>query len=313
MQRPGSLVVVSATLAALGCSEEFTGPVEQTAAAPLGAIAFASTRGGRWQWPEIYVADHDGSNVRRIAIGTSPAWSWDGQWIAFHRDENPYDRDGVYVARFDGSEERFVGGGVHPAWSPDGSIAVGRRGGIAVIAGGRDLTLVDWAWAGAHWDEGCDGGSYGPFADYPNWSPDGQRIAFSIGCSGRSRLYLMNADGSEPRPLSESGGIGPPAWSPDGSRIAAWIDGAITTVDVNSGAVQVHYRAVDQSPGLKVDWSPDGNRIAFTAAGPDSETRIFAVSLETGVVEQVVPVVWLSPGVQDYYEDFDVAWARSIQ
>ena len=51
---------------------------------------------------EIYVADADGGNPRRIAAGTEPAWSPDGNQIAFSADGH------IYVIEPDGSNERQV-------------------------------------------------------------------------------------------------------------------------------------------------------------------------------------------------------------
>ena len=40
----------------------------------------------------------------------------------------------------------------------------------------------------------------------PFWSPDGRKIAFASGRSGRSEIYVMNADGSRQRNLSRAAG-----------------------------------------------------------------------------------------------------------
>ena len=53
------------------------------------------------------------------------------------------------------------------------------------------------------------------------WSPDGERIAFRRVIGDRVDIYLMNADGSDVRPLLEAPGTDQdPTWSPDGARIA---------------------------------------------------------------------------------------------
>src|SRR4051812_32740548 len=51
----------------------------------------------------------------------------------------------------------------------------------------------------------------------PEWSPDGKRIAFTVGRS----LFMMNADGSDITNIPLNHWIhGRIAWAPDGSRFA---------------------------------------------------------------------------------------------
>jgi len=59
---------------------------------------------------------------------------------------------------------------------------------------------------------GCGGGN--TYNSEPTWSPDGSKIAFVR----KDGIYVMNADGSGQRRLTDAGGG--PAWSPDGSKIA---------------------------------------------------------------------------------------------
>jgi TolB protein len=40
-------------------------------------------------------------------------------------------------------------------------------------------------------------------SDDPSWSPDGKKILFSTGRSGRNELWVMDADGSNERKLSD--------------------------------------------------------------------------------------------------------------
>ena len=56
----------------------------------------------------------------------------------------------------------------------------------------------------------------------PAWSPNGRQIVFESTRSGNSDIWVMNADGTNPRQPDpqEPAFDGDPAWSPGGSRIA---------------------------------------------------------------------------------------------
>ncbi len=58
---------------------------------------------------------------------------------------------------------------------------------------------------------------------YPTYSPDGRQIAYTSVTYGNSQIYLMNADGSQPRMLTGQKGLvnlNPrPVWSADGQSI----------------------------------------------------------------------------------------------
>jgi TolB protein len=48
----------------------------------------------------------------------------------------------------------------------------------------------------------------------PSWSPDGRYIAFSSSRTGAPKIFMMHANGLNPRPLTQAkGGELSPAWS----------------------------------------------------------------------------------------------------
>jgi Tol biopolymer transport system component len=110
-------------------------------------------------------------------------------------------------------------------------------------------------------------------ATFPDFSPDGSRIAFGARPAGASNIdvYVMNVDGSDLVQLTNAPGNDRyPAWSPDGSRIVfesersglnqVWVMSAD-----GSDQTQLTFDATqkDQTP----EWSPDGTEIAYTVNG----------------------------------------------
>lgn len=60
---------------------------------------------------------------------------------------------------------------------------------------------------------------FGQPAVLPDWSPDGERIAYVNAPKGSRVIWSMRADGTDPKQITEYGAVFP-AWSPDGSQIA---------------------------------------------------------------------------------------------
>jgi serine/threonine protein kinase len=104
----------------------------------------------------------------------------------------------------------------------------------------------------------------------PEIEPGGERIAFSIEQGGKTMLYVMNADGTSARVVTESLQLeGSPAWAPDGRSIT-------TAADVN-GTPQLFSVSLDGSTrSLVTDysidpaWAPDGEMVVYS--GPDIGT-----------------------------------------
>ncbi|ALM54636.1 Tol-Pal system beta propeller repeat protein TolB [Halomonas huangheensis] len=123
----------------------------------------------------------------------------------------------------------------------------------------------------------------------PNWSPDGQKLAYVSFETERPSIYVQNLATGQRVKLTEFEGLNSaPAWSPDGRRLAMALsqDGQpeIYVMDIGSRNVQrlTNSNSIETEPA----WSPDGQSIVFTSdrsGGP----QIYRMSASGGSAERV--------------------------
>ncbi|HWM91181.1 MAG TPA: LpqB family beta-propeller domain-containing protein [Thermoanaerobaculia bacterium] len=151
----------------------------------------------------------------------------DGQWLVF--DTFPPQED-LYLVRPDGSDLRQLTRDEHrdriPHWSPDGS---------------RILFYSDRGGRYEAWSILPDGSRSEPLTRttgespaYPLWSPDGRRIAASLGSRSMVTFDLaqpVSTRGAEPLPGMSAleGTFGATSWSADGR----WLAGTTTREDLS--------------------------------------------------------------------------------
>jgi Tol biopolymer transport system component len=114
----------------------------------------------------------------------------------------------------------------------------------------------------------------------PEVAPDGHRVAFSVEQRGRTLLYIMNADGTNARVVTESLELrGAPAWTPDGQSItsAANVDGTPHLFRISlDGAPVPLVREYSVDPV----WSPGGDFLVYSGADIGTTFPVKAVSAD---------------------------------
>jgi eukaryotic-like serine/threonine-protein kinase len=127
------------------------------------------------------------------------------------------------------------------------------------------------------------------------WSPDGKQIAFYSTRSGNFEIWLINADGTGLRRLTETGNnkAFTPLWSPDGKRLSftsnngeAWI----LEVDKPWGEQRPQKLNPERDPPLQfwpAAWSSDGRRLLGWSDLNQASPGLTIYSFDTGRLEQI--------------------------
>ncbi|MCP5114089.1 MAG: hypothetical protein GY953_24930, partial [bacterium] len=171
---------------------------------------------------DIYVAPLSRGKPRRLTEDNQAirglAWTPDGSEIIFssERSGTPL----LWRVQASGGTPEPVAGidmpGLLPAVSASGTRLVYAR---PAEEEGRSVWKV--ALQPATPDEAAPPGLIAFSASNPRFSPDGKRIAYSSGDAGRPNIWISDADGKNPVPLtSVPTYAASPRWSPDGSFIA---------------------------------------------------------------------------------------------
>lgn len=101
--------------------------------------------------------------------------------------------------------------------------------------------------------------------EYPRWSPDGTRIAFTANPRGNFDIFIMSEDGSIITPVTDSpADETEPAWFPDGSALVFTRDDALCwKIDLKTKETSRIITDFSRVHGLS-DLSPAAALLAFT-------------------------------------------------
>jgi len=242
---------------------------------------------------EIYFADYDGANARRVTVSktlnVAPAWSPDGQALAYSswRPAGQFGtfQDVIISYIYKGVRETPANGNPEkqnylPAWSPDGTkvaFTLSQGGNQEIYVINRDGT-------------GLRRLTNSPDIDTsPTWSPTGTQIAWVSGRSGNPQVYIMNADGTGQQKLTNESWADRPTWSrPPFNEIAyAARSGAGFDIKVYSFASGQATKITDgigsnESPAF----SPNGRHLAFVSTR-NGKAQIFTIDRDGKNLRQI--------------------------
>ncbi|MEJ2188363.1 MAG: protein kinase, partial [Acidobacteriota bacterium] len=268
-------------------------------------LVFLSDRGGNWGIWRVPIDERSGQvrgspEVIHTFLEIVPRQltiSQDGRHLAFSSYSS---NTNIQKVGFSRSTSQIRG---EPVWLTRDSRGISRPsvspdgGWLAVSLGatvfGTDIALVRTDGSGLR-QLTADSNQN----DFPDWSPDGRKIAFQSNRGGSSEIWTMNRDGSGLKELTNTPGIRAtePIWSPDGQSIVYTVfRDASYLVDLNKPwneqtPQKIGPQMAENGYMFDADsWSPNGRRLAGVIWREDSgwPQGIAVYSLETSQISKL--------------------------
>jgi Tol biopolymer transport system component len=256
----------------------------------------------------------DGTERRQVTDlpggACQPDWSPDGTRIVFispcDRNQEQYPGSALYIIEVDSNRlsdlPSITGGDFDPKWSPDGSRIVFTSLRNSPLAQLFILSLEDNSIIAL---------SQGNMNDFqPSWSPDGEKIILVSDRFQGEQIWVMNADGQNPRLFSRNQGFSNshPSWSLDNNTVlfTQTREGGVPRVTfapnkfVETGNEYAEYRIGQAELAMQEGmYSPDCNWVVFEGWEAVGDRDIYIIA-----VTDTPPLNLTS----DSSYDFDPAW-----
>lgn len=235
---------------------------------------------------EIYIADYDGANQRRVTVNRSlnitPNWSPDARAIAYTSYAAGVP-DILISSLYEIKMERptkGVGQNWLPVFSPDGTriaFTSSRDGNSEIYVmnrNGSDLRRL----------------TNSPGIDTtPTWSPNGAQIAFTTDRTGSAQVWVVGADGTGLRRITYESYADRATWSPAPYNEIAFTARTGPGFDIkilNIGSGETRQITFGEGTNESPAWSPNGRHLAFmsTRAG---RSQIFTTDRDGKNVRQL--------------------------
>jgi TolB protein len=217
-----------------------------------GTIIFCSNRSGPWR---IWTVNPDGTNLKELISNPNPdendvdpVFSKDKKKILFTSTRGG--KVGIWQYNVDGGTLERICDGDQAEYSPDETRICFRKNDkifVRELKSGKEKQIVPDSF------KYCSG---------PVWSPDGKTIAFACRWDAGNGLYIVDAEGGEPKKVYDQKGACGACWSPDGKLLVYETETHVCTIqpDGQKNRLITYWGGVQRYPR----YSPDGQYIVYS-------------------------------------------------
>jgi TolB protein len=258
-------------------------------------LTFSSDRDGervqgtveRRDVKEVYIADYDGANQRRVtvnrALNIMPSWSPDARSIAYTSYRRGYPDifiSLIYQGTLQTPMDKSGTQNWLPAWSPDGTriaFTSNRDGNPELYVMNRDGSNLRRVT------------NHPAIDTTPTWSPTGAQIAFTSDRTGSPQIYVMGTDGLNLRRISTDSFCDRPTWSPAPFNELAFVCRTGPGFDVkvyDFASAETRQITFGEGSNESPSYSPNGRHLAFTSTRA-GKTQVFTIGRDGKGVRQV--------------------------
>jgi uncharacterized delta-60 repeat protein len=237
---------------------------------------------------QIWTMNADGSNKTLISdatgVNNTQGWSPNGQKILYTVGQSNTEGK-IWTMNPDGSNKtRLTNTALIDhivSWSPDGSkISFGRCPVAPQLI--CDVFVMN--------ADGSNQVNLTPTStvddDGARWTPDG-RIVFGRGDDTSYNAFIMNSDGTNVHPLTNSASVptySPAEVSPSGNKVALTTQsGSLTSFEISTvGLDGTNLVNITNNSSLDIfgKWSPDGSKIAFRSRRDAASDEIYTMNAD---------------------------------